>query len=180
MLASLVSWSFSLIFSALLAREIAHRVRGADYRAHRRGGVSRRRQRVGARPVVVGGVDHGDAGFVAGFDREHHAASFRSVRRSGLWQSLLIAGRAHRRVDGRLVLLGAERGAREVDGGHGRHVRAGDERRRPPRDARRVARVQPAADDRDLRARLRLSRARGHRQRAERAARSSTTTFFCS
>jgi short-chain fatty acids transporter len=33
MLASLVSWSFSLIFSALLAREIAHRVSGSDYRA---------------------------------------------------------------------------------------------------------------------------------------------------
>jgi short-chain fatty acids transporter len=33
MLASLVSWSFSLIFSALLAREVAHRVSGADYRA---------------------------------------------------------------------------------------------------------------------------------------------------
>ena len=33
MLSSLVSWSFSLIFSALLAREVAHRVRGADYRA---------------------------------------------------------------------------------------------------------------------------------------------------
>src|SRR5688572_18909329 len=33
MLASLVSWSFSLIFSALLAREVSHRVRGADYRA---------------------------------------------------------------------------------------------------------------------------------------------------
>jgi short-chain fatty acids transporter len=33
MLTSLISWSFSLIFSALLAREIAHRVRGADYRA---------------------------------------------------------------------------------------------------------------------------------------------------
>ncbi|MBM3818964.1 MAG: short-chain fatty acid transporter [Acidimicrobiia bacterium] len=33
MLASLISWSFSLIFSALLAREVAHRVRGADYRA---------------------------------------------------------------------------------------------------------------------------------------------------
>src|SRR4030095_15052120 len=33
MLASLVSWSFSLIFSALLAREVATRVRGADYRA---------------------------------------------------------------------------------------------------------------------------------------------------
>ncbi|HEV8396937.1 MAG TPA: TIGR00366 family protein [Vicinamibacterales bacterium] len=33
MLASLVSWSFSLIFSALLAREVSHRVRAADYRA---------------------------------------------------------------------------------------------------------------------------------------------------
>jgi short-chain fatty acids transporter len=33
MLSSLLSWSFSLIFSALLAREVATRVRGADYRA---------------------------------------------------------------------------------------------------------------------------------------------------
>jgi short-chain fatty acids transporter len=33
MLASLVSWSFSLIFSGLLAREVTHRVHGADYRA---------------------------------------------------------------------------------------------------------------------------------------------------
>ena len=33
MLASLVSWSFSLIFSGLLAREVTHRVQGADYRA---------------------------------------------------------------------------------------------------------------------------------------------------
>jgi short-chain fatty acids transporter len=33
MLSSLVSWSFSLIFSGLLAKEIAHRVRGSDYRA---------------------------------------------------------------------------------------------------------------------------------------------------
>jgi len=33
MLASLVSWSFSLIFSGLLAREVTNRVRGADYRA---------------------------------------------------------------------------------------------------------------------------------------------------
>jgi len=32
-LSSLISWSFSLIFSGLLAREVAHRVRGADYRA---------------------------------------------------------------------------------------------------------------------------------------------------
>jgi short-chain fatty acids transporter len=33
MLTSLLSWSFSLIFSGLLAREVTHRVRGADYRA---------------------------------------------------------------------------------------------------------------------------------------------------
>ena len=30
MLSSLLSWSFSLIFSALLAKEVTHRVRGAD------------------------------------------------------------------------------------------------------------------------------------------------------
>src|SRR6187455_2517927 len=33
MLTSLVSWSFSLIFSGLLAREVTHRVKGSDYRA---------------------------------------------------------------------------------------------------------------------------------------------------
>jgi len=33
MLSSLLSWSFSLIFSGLLAREVTHRVPGADYRA---------------------------------------------------------------------------------------------------------------------------------------------------
>jgi short-chain fatty acids transporter len=33
MVASLLSWSFSLIFSGLLAREVTHRVKGADYRA---------------------------------------------------------------------------------------------------------------------------------------------------
>ena len=33
MLSSLLSWSFSLIFSGMLAREVAHRVRGSDYRA---------------------------------------------------------------------------------------------------------------------------------------------------
>src|SRR4026207_23462 len=33
MLSSLVSWSFSLIFSGLLAREVMHRVKGSDYRA---------------------------------------------------------------------------------------------------------------------------------------------------
>src|SRR6266542_1960524 len=33
MLSSLLSWSFSLIFSGLLAKEVTHRVRGADYRA---------------------------------------------------------------------------------------------------------------------------------------------------
>jgi short-chain fatty acids transporter len=33
MLTSLISWSFSLIFSGLLAREVTHRVKGADYRS---------------------------------------------------------------------------------------------------------------------------------------------------
>ena len=33
MASSLISWSFSLIISGLLAREVTHRVRGADYRA---------------------------------------------------------------------------------------------------------------------------------------------------
>ena len=33
MLSSLISWSFSLIFSGLLAREVAQRVKGSDYRA---------------------------------------------------------------------------------------------------------------------------------------------------
>jgi short-chain fatty acids transporter len=33
MVSSLLSWSFSLIFSGLLAREVAHRVKGTDYRA---------------------------------------------------------------------------------------------------------------------------------------------------
>jgi short-chain fatty acids transporter len=33
MLSSLLSWSFSLIFSALLAREVGRRITGADYRA---------------------------------------------------------------------------------------------------------------------------------------------------
>src|SRR5215475_11518908 len=33
MASSLISWTFSLIFSALLAREVAQRVKGADYRA---------------------------------------------------------------------------------------------------------------------------------------------------
>jgi short-chain fatty acids transporter len=33
MLTSLISWSFSLIFSGLLAREVAHRVKGSDYRS---------------------------------------------------------------------------------------------------------------------------------------------------
>jgi short-chain fatty acids transporter len=33
MLSSLISWSFSLVISGLLAREVTHRVKGADYRA---------------------------------------------------------------------------------------------------------------------------------------------------
>ena len=61
MLSSLISWSFSLIFSGLLAREVTHRVRGRRLPRGRRGGVPRHRQRVGARAVVVGRADHGGA-----------------------------------------------------------------------------------------------------------------------
>ena len=83
MLSSLLSWSFSLIFSALLAREVdAPRARRRLSR-DRRGRVSRRRQRLGARPVVVRGADHGGAGLAAALDLSKSAASFRSARRSG-------------------------------------------------------------------------------------------------
>jgi short-chain fatty acids transporter len=91
MLASLVSWSFSLIFSALLAREIAHRVRGADYRA-------------------IGAAAYLGVGSVWALGMSSSAALIMATPASlpdsiesvtgviplgqtlGLWQSLLIAG----------------------------------------------------------------------------------------
>ena len=91
MLASLVSWSFSLIFSALLAREIAHRVRGSDYRA-------------------IGAAAYLGVGSVWALGMSSSAALIMATPASlpdsiesitgiiplgqtlGLWQSLLIAG----------------------------------------------------------------------------------------
>src|SRR6185295_10537440 len=91
MLASLVSWSFSLIFSALLAREVAHRVRGADYRA------------IGAAAYLgVGSVWALGLSSSAALIMAAPASLPDSIKRIsgvipltqtlGLWQSLLIAG----------------------------------------------------------------------------------------
>ena len=72
MLASLVSWSFSLIFSALLAREVAHRVRGSDYRAIGAAAY------LGVGSVWALGMSSSAAlimanpGVAAGFDQPHH------------------------------------------------------------------------------------------------------------
>ena len=91
MLASLVSWSFSLIFSALLAREVAHRVRGADYRA------------IGAAAYLgVGSVWALGLSSSAALIMAAPASLPDSIKRIsgviplsqtlGLWQSLLVAG----------------------------------------------------------------------------------------
>ncbi|HUO66680.1 MAG TPA: TIGR00366 family protein [Gammaproteobacteria bacterium] len=91
MLASLISWSFSLIFSALLAREVAHRVRGADYRA------------LGAAAYLgVGSVWALGLSSSAALIMGAPASLPDSIKRIsgviplgqtlGLWQSLLVAG----------------------------------------------------------------------------------------
>jgi short-chain fatty acids transporter len=91
MLASLISWSFSLIFSALLAREVAHRVRGADYRA------------IGAAAYLgVGSVWALGLSSSAALIMAAPASLPDSIKRIsgviplsqtlGLWQSLLVAG----------------------------------------------------------------------------------------
>ena len=89
MLSSLLSWSFSLIFSALLAQgSDAPRARRRLSRRRRRG-IPGHRQRLGARAVIVGRADHGGARrpFRRRFSRS--AASSRSARR---W----VSGRASR------------------------------------------------------------------------------------
>jgi short-chain fatty acids transporter len=91
MLASLLSWSFSLIFSGLLAREVARRVRGADYRA------------IGAAAYLgVGSVWALGLSSSAALIMAAPASLPDSIRKIsgviplsqtlGLWQSLLIAG----------------------------------------------------------------------------------------
>ena len=91
MLSSLVSWTFSLIFSGLLAREVTHRVRGADYRAVASGGLFGRRRRVGFRADVIGRLDYGYAGFAASSNFENQRRD--SVERNvGIVAELLVAG----------------------------------------------------------------------------------------
>jgi short-chain fatty acids transporter len=90
MLSSLASWTFSLIFSGLLAREVAHRVRGVDYRA------------VGAACLGVGGVWAFGLTSSAALIMAAPASLPPSILRIsrviplsatiGLWQSLLLAG----------------------------------------------------------------------------------------
>jgi short-chain fatty acids transporter len=91
MLASLVSWSFSLIFSALLAREVAHRVRGSDYRAIGAAAY------LGVGSVWALGMSSSAALMMA--TPASLPASIRDVagviplgQTLGLWQSLLVAG----------------------------------------------------------------------------------------
>ncbi len=61
MLSSWLNWGFSLIFSAMLAREVARRVAGVDYRAVRRQRLPGPRHRLGAGPVGLRRAADGDA-----------------------------------------------------------------------------------------------------------------------
>jgi short-chain fatty acids transporter len=91
MLTSLVSWSFSLIFSGLLAREVTHRVNGSDYRA------------IGAAAYLgVGSVWALGLSSSAALIMATPASLPDSIRKIsgiiplsqtlGLWQSLVVAG----------------------------------------------------------------------------------------
>lgn len=91
MLASLVSWSFSLIFSALLAREVAHRVRGSDYRAIGAAAY------LGVGSVWALGLSSSAALIMATPASlpdaiENISGVIPLTQTLGLWQSLLIAG----------------------------------------------------------------------------------------
>ncbi|HEX7079429.1 MAG TPA: TIGR00366 family protein [Gammaproteobacteria bacterium] len=91
MLASLVSWSFSLIFSALLAREVAHRVKGADYRAIGAAAY------LGVGSVWALGLSSSAALIMATPDSlpdaiENISGVIPLSQTLGLWQSLMVAG----------------------------------------------------------------------------------------
>ncbi len=165
MLASLLSWSFSLIFSGLLAKEVAHRVKGSDYRAIGAAAYLGRRQRVGAGAVVVGRADHGVVGVAArcgGEDQRRHPAQ----PDAGPLAEPAHRRRAHRRLDGRCPTTPPRRPAwprgwpkwacayERVSHDIGARAHAG-----------RMARVQPVPDDRDRAAGIRLPGARGLAER---------------
>ena len=165
MLASLVSWSFSLIFSGLLAREVTHRVRGADYRA-------------------VGAAAYLGVGSVWALGLSSSAALIMAAPASlpdaiekisgviplsqtlGLWQSMLIAAL--------LILVSmaicyysapgdAEaRGMKEMGVEYQPATQELGTRQTPWR----VARIQPAAHDRRVDDGFSVSHSRGRHQRA--------------
>ena len=130
----------------------------------RRGGLSRRRQRVGARPVLVSGPHHGGARLTPRCDREDQ-------RRDPIEPDARIVakhadrGGAHPRLDGALLLLRACRRRCPRHDRDGRHVSARDAERRQGRNTGRVARVQPDPDGDHLHARLAVSHSRGHHER---------------
>ena len=144
MLASLVSWSFSLIFSALLAREVAHRVRGADYRAIGAAAY------LGVGSVWALGLSSSAALIMAApaslpDSIQNISGVIPLTQTLGLWQSLLMAALLIA-VSMAVAYYSApgEGQARSMER-DGRRVRAGDERHRQAREAGRMARVQPAA-----------------------------------
>ena len=65
------NWGFSLIFSAVLAQEVARRVEGVDYRALAAASFLGPRQHLGAGPERLGGTADGDAGRAAAADPRH-------------------------------------------------------------------------------------------------------------
>jgi short-chain fatty acids transporter len=91
MLTSLLSWSFSLIFSGLLAREVTHRVRGSDYRAIGAAAY------LGVGSVWALGLSSSAALIMAAPASlpdaiENISGVIPLSQTLGLWQSLLIAG----------------------------------------------------------------------------------------
>ena len=86
-----LSWSFSLIFSGLLAREVAHRVKGADYRAIGAAAY------LGVGSVWALGLSSSAAlimavaGVAARLRSRRSAASSRSARRSASGRACVIA-----------------------------------------------------------------------------------------
>src|SRR5688500_3382440 len=91
MLASLVSWSFSLIISGLLAREVTNRVRGADYRAVGAAAY------LGVGSVLALGLSSSAALIMAAPASlpdaiERISGVIPLSQTLGLWQSVLVAG----------------------------------------------------------------------------------------
>ncbi len=148
MLASLVSWSFSLIFSALLAREVAQRVQGSDYRAIGAAAY------LGVGSVWALGLSSSAALIMAAPASLPDAIEQHQRRDSARPDARAVAepgrrGSAHRRVDGRRVSTrrrAARTRARWRTWASPTRRRRNDIGKRP--DARRVARVQPVAHDR--------------------------------